>query len=507
MKRGVLRFLLLIFGLTVFSPVANISAQVTVFELSLRAGVEQALRENLNLRSAFLTTRFDYLSIIQQRALLDPSLDFLISHTESRNPNFASYIPTPFIQRRTTSASLQVTKRIFTGANWNAGLFSNLSDSNIEIARNYSSYASFSITQPFLRNFGRRVTESDIYLATLTGRASQYELENDATQLVTTFQTTYWNLVYARKTLDVLQQAEAQAESLLAFTQTAVSLGLRPAIEILQARTGVLGRRREVRDQETAVRNGEDQLRYILHVTDQDELTRAIVPTDSIPFPEVELDEQRLFEEALRMRPDYRALRTSLDQNHLLVDVARNATRPVLDLTASYRLNGSGESLGGNFSDLTTGNAYGWGADLLFSYPLGNRVARTVLEKSAIELRRSQLTVKDLEESIRTDLRTAIRNVRVNREKIREMEVEVELNRQKLAQEEERYRNGLTTSYMVLTFQNELATVQNLYNQALVEYALSVVRLQQASGTLLRDLDIVIEGVRSQEPGAGSREK
>jgi outer membrane protein TolC len=499
MKQGILRILLLMAGLTVFSPAVNLSAQETAFELSLRAGIDRALRENLNLQSAFLTTRFDYLSILQRRAALDPSFDFLVSHQESRNPNFASYIPTPFIQRRTTSASVQVIQRIFTGANWSVGLFSNLSDSNIEVARNYSSYASLSVTQPFLRNFGRRVTESDIYLATLTGSASQLELENSAAQLITTFQAAYWNLAYARKTLEVLQLAEAQAESLLAFTETAVSLGVRPAIEILQARTGVMARRREVRDQETAVLNGEDQLRLILNVTDRDELVREIVLTDSIPLPEVELDEQRLYAEALRMRPDYRVLRMNLDQNQLLVDVARNATRPVLDLTASYRLNGSGDTIARNFNDLATGDAYGWGADLLFSYPLGNRAARAALEKSAIDLRRSRLSLENLEESIRTELRTAIRDVRMNREKIREMEVEVELNRRLLAQEEERYRNGLTTGYMVLTFQNELANVRNLYYQAQVEYALSVVRLQQASGTLLRDLDITIAGVRRND--------
>ncbi len=165
---------------------------------------------------------------------------------------------------------------------------------------------------------------------------------------------------------------------------------------------------------------------------------------------------------------------------------------PGLDLTTSYRLNGSGATITKNLNTMGAGNSYGWEVDLNLSYPLGNRNAKTAYEKSMINLNKTRLSMEDLEMSIQTDLRAAIRNVKVNRQKIDEMALEVEVNRQKLDQEVERFRNHLSTSYLVLTYQNDLANILNTYNKTLVDYCISVVKLQQTTGTLLRDMHITI---------------
>ena len=82
--------------------------------------------------------------------------------------------------------------------------------------------------------------------------------------------------------------------------------------------------------------------------------------------------------------------------------------------------------------------------------------------------------------------------MKVNREKIDEMALEVEVNRQKLDAEVERLHNGLSTSFLVLTYQNDLTNSLNLYNKTLIDHNMSVVSLQQTTGTLLRDLGITI---------------
>ena len=68
----------------------------------------------------------------------------------------------------------------------------------------------------------------------------------------------------------------------------------------------------------------------------------------------------------------------------------------------------------------------------------------------------------------------------------------VEMNELKLRMEEERFRNQLSTSYLVLQYQTDLANARNLYNKALMDYTLSILDLRQAKGTLLKDLNILI---------------
>lgn len=494
MKCRIVPFLMPVLCALIVSVSSRAFAEDAVIELSLRSCIDRALQENLNLRSATLGLRADYESVIQQRSAFDPYLNIVTSHGDSKTPNTVNYIPVSNTINKTSTVNFELSQKLFTGANWNVGIYSNLSDSNIQTNKNYSSYFGFNLTQPLLRNYGRSVAESGVYQALLTGKMSELDLRNSAESLIYSVESSYWTLVYARKTLDVLRMTVAQAESLLANNEMAHSLGLLTASDVLEAKSGVMARRRDVLDQENAVKSSEDALKNLLHLSTPEDLAKSVVPVDSIPVPEMEIDEGKLSDQALNMRPDYLAAQSAIEQSRIEAAVSKNALLPGLDLNTSYRRNGSGTSLSRNFDMVGEGSAYGWEVGLNFVYPLGNRAAKSAFEKSTIQYNRSTLAKEDLEQSILTDLRAAIRNVRVNRRKIDEMALEVEVNRQKLDQEQERFQNHLSTSYLVLTYQNDLANILNLYNKTLVDYNLSVVKLQQTTGTLLRDLNITIRG-------------
>ncbi len=495
MKREIVLMRMIFCCLMALAFLPPVFAQETVMELSLREALDRAMRENLNLRSATLGVESEYRSIMQLRSVFDPSLNLQVSRAQSKTPNFTRYIPVSTASRKTSTFNLFVNQTLlYTGATWDAGLYSDLTDSNLQTGRTYSTYFGFNLIQPLLRNFGRNVTESNVYIATLTGKITELDYENTSMALIYTVEESYWNLVYARKTLDVLHMASALAESLLASNVTANRLGLLPFSDVLEARSGVMARQRDVLDQENAVKTEEDALKYLLNLTSPADMAQSIVPTDSVPTPEIELDEQKLLDLALSRRPDYLASQTALEQNRRQTETARNGLLPRLDLIASYRRTGLGETLTRNFDTLGSGNAYGWELGLNLTYPLGNRYARSTLEKSRIEYDRARLTREDLEQSIRTGVRAAIRNVRVNRQKIAEMALEVEVNRQKLEQEQARFRSRLSTSYLVLTYQNDLANILNQYNRTQVDFQLSVVKLRQTTGTLLRDMNITIRG-------------
>jgi outer membrane protein len=488
MRQNLFLFPALILAAGMCSGASGLTAEENTSEITLRTCIDRALKENLNLKFTSLGVRSDLLSIVQQKSIFDPTLGFLVSQNGSRTSGAP---PSSFVRSNSSAATLQYGKKLSTGGNLGFGVNSEHFDSTIEPSENYSSYLSFNLTQPLLRDFGRKVTESGIYLATFTGDMSRLDLENKAIALVFSVESGYWNLVYARRTLDVLRMSVVQAESLLSYDQNAFGVGLLPSTEVLTAKSGLMAAQRNVLDQMNTVKTAEEQLKYLLHSTAPEDLASTFVPSDSIPIPHANLDEEALFGEALKMRPDYLSNRTAIEQNKLEAVVTKNSMLPGLDLATSYRLNGTGKTIPRNV-DSMNGDMYGWEVDLNLSYPLGNRFAKTAYEKSMIAIRKSRLSAEDLEQSIRIDLRTAIRTVKVNREKIDEMALEVEVNRQKLDAEVERLHNGLSTSFLVLTYQNDLTNSLNLYNKTLIDHNLSVVSLQQTTGTLLRDLGITI---------------
>ena len=109
---------------------------------------------------------------------------------------------------------------------WGVGFYNTLSESNIELEKNYSSNLAFQINQPLLKGFGKKVNRSGIYITELSGESTLHTVEDNATGILNQALNTYWNLVYARETLHVMELSRAQADSLLAYNRKRFELGI-----------------------------------------------------------------------------------------------------------------------------------------------------------------------------------------------------------------------------------------------------------------------------------------
>ncbi|MFC1693455.1 TolC family protein, partial [Candidatus Latescibacterota bacterium] len=346
--------------------------------------------------------------------------------------------------------------------------------------------------QPLLKGFGKKINRTNIFLARLTSETTLHEIENMAINLIYNVESAYWNLVYARETLKVRENSLAQADSLLVYNRKGLELGILTESDVLEAESALLTRKQEMLDQRNQIKGYEDNLRWFLNLTSRDEWEQRLVPTDSPDISTIEFDIDSALAQALNLRPDYKIARKTLEQNELNLAVAKNNKYPSLNLAAQYRLNGSGTTYSKDIRDMSELDQYGWRVGLTLSYPLKNRSAEADYEKKQIDVRRTLLTIEDIEHQIKTEIRTAIRNIRFLRERIDDAALSVEVNELKLRKEEERFRNQLSTSYYVLEFQGDLTNARNIYNKALIDYTVAIIELQRVSGTLLKELNIMI---------------
>ncbi|MCE5251426.1 TolC family protein, partial [bacterium] len=137
-------------------------AQEKALELSANECIERALTENLSLKSSRMGIRLNELTVIQEKSSFDPSLSLNVSRGQSESPNYTSYIPVNSINEKSTKLNFTVGQNIATGAQWGVGFYNTLSESNVELEKNFSSYLGMNINQPLLKGFGKKINYSGI---------------------------------------------------------------------------------------------------------------------------------------------------------------------------------------------------------------------------------------------------------------------------------------------------------------------------------------------------------
>ena len=100
---------------------------------------------------------------------------------------------------------------------------------------------------------------------------------------------------------------------------------------------------------------------------------------------------------------------------------------------------------------------------------------------------------KDLEKEIILEVREAIRQLKTDVKRVQASGVAKKLAEKKLKAEEKKFEVGLSTSFNVLEFQEDLAEVQSKEIKAIVDYNKSRVRFHQVTATTLKTHDIKLQ--------------
>jgi outer membrane protein TolC len=126
-----------------------------------------------------------------------------------------------------------------------------------------------------------------------------------------------------------------------------------------------------------------------------------------------------------------------------------------------------------------------WSLGMLYRYPLRNRQAKANYAIARLTTEKGIAGIQQAEQTIRVDVRTAVRNVDSGVQRVEAARKNVELQQKKLDAEQKKFENGMSTSFEVLTFQNDLANAELAEIRARLDYIKSLAALESATGTLL----------------------
>ncbi len=492
-------------------PASGVPVADGAIQLSLDEALTTALQRNLGL----LVERYDRnqfrLRIDESLGIYDLQLAAQLFEQEETSPATSRLAGESVLTTKQRNFNLSADQLLPWGGvvSPSFNLFRQESN-NRDVALNplYASDLDFVYTQPLLRNLGKLATERGIRIARLNSDISMEVFEQQVATTLQLVENAYWDLVQARKEVEVAEESLRLAQDLHRMNRVRVDVGTLAPLELVQSEVGIATRQESIILAQQIKENAEDTLRQLLHLEEGELWNLPIVPTTppETPVPQIDLD--AAIATALVERPELRNQELQLDLRELDVAYFRNQMLPRLDLTARYGYNGIGGTIRNPATGeiIQTGGASdaikqvrerdfdGWRLQLDFAFPLQNRTARAQKAIADVNLDQGKTQLEQLQETVRTEVRRAVRGVRASAQEIESASASVRLAEQNVDAERKRYENGLSTSFQVLEIQEDLTAARSRqvaavarYRRALAEYYRSIGRLLDAEGVELED--------------------
>jgi outer membrane protein TolC len=190
--------------------------------------------------------------------------------------------------------------------------------------------------------------------------------------------------------------------------------------------------------------------------------------------------------------------RRQIENADTSVLLARNETMPDLRAQATYLTNGQGGTrlvrAGGfpgtivGFDETSFGSVLGqvlgadyptWSVGFTLTYPVGKSVEEANLARARLEREQAAARLRSLELTVVREVRDAALRLEQNRQRIETAQLGRELAEQRLDAEQKRFEVGMSTSFLVIQAQRDLAVARDNEQRAYLDYQLAVVNFER----------------------------
>jgi outer membrane protein TolC len=482
-----------------------------IVEGKLRLGLEDAILLTLLNNSDVNVNRsqFDLSQFAVQRAHapFDPVFVAGFAPTRSVSPSDTSLNGANTLSTLNQTSSAGYSQQFLTGTNLSVGMATTRSTTNSAFATvnpAFTSGLTFSISQPLLRQFGFFANRASIIVAQRGVRQSRANFESQLNNTVQTVVNQYWDVVQARKTLEVLKKSLDLAEASYKRDKRALELGALPPLDIYRSESQVAQRKIPVIQAEYSLKQVENTLRQTIGA-DLDaragaidmELTDTAETNGKLEI----VDLQESLADALKNRPEIEVQNQQLAIDDTNARLANNNLRPDLNLSATYATNGLGGiffdnsgstpivlSQGGftdSLSQLGGFNFPTYGVSLQLRFPIHNSSAAADLGTALVSKRRDLYQKRSIQQSISTEVKNAVHDLEQAELVITAAQSSRDLSAKNLAAEERKYQLGAQTIFFVLDAQNQLSQAEQSLVQAEIAYQKALAEVDHATGSLL----------------------
>ncbi len=361
------------------------------------------------------------------------------------------------------------------------------------------------VTQPLLRGFGVALNRRFIRIAGDERKIGSLLFRQQLIATVYGVIRLYTDFVALYEDVQVKQESAMLAEKLLADVKAQVEEGTLAPVEETRANAQVYSTRQDLVNSQGLLEEQEAILKNVLtRQGNEDEAVRAarVIPTDRLEIPAQDNVQpiQDLIGQALSGRPDLAQARLQLDVSKIGLEGSKNATRPEVDLVGIMQNNGLAGALNplAPTTDGSLAGGYGgvldqifarryptYGIGLQFNLPVHNRIAEADLARDEIQLKQSQIRLRQLENQARLEVEDALIAMRRARAASDAAAQARAFQEQSLQIEQAKFDVGASTSFFVIQYESLLAQARSTEVAARSAYVKARAALQRAIGTIL----------------------
>lgn len=478
--------------------------------LSLRGALVQGIEKNLDLKMVQVEIPASQEGVTIEESQFDPSLDATVGSSEDRLPNTSAIYWGGQEKLGVNQASVGVSKRFETGLQSRVGVETLGIDSNAitnEVNPAYRTYLVLDLTQPLLRGAGTEVNTANLRISQQQEKQTRFQFLNRAQQLANKVEGTYYLLSLAHVILRHRIESRHLAQSLLKGNRDKFRAGVVPITEVQEAETAVASRDEKIVLSQQQMETVSNRLKDLLEIRSGDPLYMSTIRPQELAGPDQSFPALPLaMDVALKHRPDLLRQKVELDKLDIRLAYLDNQRLPKVDLAASLAMNGlagtetevgtaAGNVYGGNYSDswnsMADGDGYNWFVGLKLTYPLGNREANSRYRLAGWERKRALYHLKRLEGTTETELKNALVTLRRSLERVRVADRFQQLAETNLSQEMRRLDEGLTDTFRILDFQNNVIEARIRKAIALADFNQGLADLHLAMGDNLTRFKII----------------
>ncbi|HEY1910410.1 MAG TPA: efflux RND transporter permease subunit [Vicinamibacterales bacterium] len=499
---------LLALGLAATASAQTAAQTPATLRLSIDEAVKMALDNNVDLKVARIDPEISDTRVASAAGVFKPTLNSSVTTNNQLVPPSGLLSPVATSTDVLSGGATIAQQLPWYGTTYNVGWTASSTSSN-SFLNSYDpliqSGLAFTASQPLLRNFKIDFSRQALATSRTNRDIADTQLHETVVHTTANVKASYWNLVSARATVDARQSALDLAEELVRVNKAKVEIGTSPPLDLVSAQAEVAADQEQLIIAQTAVKQSEDLLRLLIFdASVRENWTVNLDTIDSPPVSTPTIDVEAAVTRALAERADLTHARKDIENAKTNEAFSNNQTLPDVRLNATYSANALGGTqilrtsdfpgtilgpgaitpftsiLGSLFSqDYPT-----WSVGVSVSYPLGKSQVEADYARAKLATVQSEGRLKSDQARVIQQVRDAGFKIEMNAKRIQTTRLARELADQRLDAERKRFEVGMSTSFLVIQAQRDLAQAKNNEVGAVLAYDLSLVdfdALQEAS--------------------------
>jgi outer membrane protein len=505
------------------APETPAVAPPSTIRLTVEDAVKMAVDHNVDLQADRLDPQISDTRVAAAAGAFRPTFNTGVQRNNQLQPPASFLIPTATrTDAITTNVGLNQRLPWFGtsyGLTWN-GVHTNSNSFLNSYNPIVQSGLQLNLSQPLIRDVVIDNARQQLATSRVDRDIAGTRLRESLVHTTANVKSAYWNLVSAVANVDARKSALDLAEELVRVNKAKVSVGQSPPLDLVSAQAEVAADQEQLIIAETTVKQVEDQLRALIFDTsDRNVWNVKIDPADPPPLGLVSPDLEAAVTNALRDRADLTRARKEIENARVSVKYTNNQRLPDVRVNASYLASGLGGTqvlrtggfpgtivgagtvtdFGSVLNQLFTSQYPTWTVGVSVNYPIGQSTEEANYARARLENTQAEDRLKGAESRAVQQVRDAGWKIEMNAKRIDTTRAARELAEQRLDAERKRFEVGMSTSFLVIQAQRDLAQAKSNELAATLAYDLALVDFEA-----LQQAGPATPAIQAQSPPAAS---